>query len=239
MKEKRKLNIIQYAKETNIFIKTQYGSKISRSLHITGAAITISIFIVTGKLIMGMLSLSFFACANAFYSIGMIGAKSIALTGIRKACDKSKQYQYYLCSGTVLIFSSLLYILYSIRLFYSPMTGSYHMITALGIAAVTFTEVGLNIRGVIVTRHNTTLLIHAIKMINLSASLIALVLTQTALLSFTDNEADTVEISNANGIIGILMGTAAAVIGIYMIYRVKMLKNKDMLGDEEGKRTMV
>lgn len=233
MKDKRKINIIQYAKEISIFFKTQYGSKISRSLHITGAAITVSIFIVTGKLIMGMLSLSFFACANAFYSIGMIGAKSIALTGIRKALtgirkasDKSKQYHYYLCSGTVLLFSSLLYILYSIRLFYSPMTGSYHMIAALGIAAVTFTEIGLNIRGVIVTRHNNTLLIHAIKMINLSASLIALVLTQTALLSFTDNEADPVEISKANGIIGILMGTAAAVIGIYMICRVKMLKNK-------------
>ncbi|WOO36730.1 hypothetical protein R2R35_23550 [Anaerocolumna sp. AGMB13020] len=228
MKDKKKLNLIQYVKETNVFFKTQYGSNISRSLHLTGAAITVSFFIVAGKLFMGILSLSFFACANAFYSIGMIVAKSIALTGIRKASDINKQYQYFIYSSTVLICSSLLYILYSVRLFYSPMTASYHMIAALGIAAVTFTEVGLNIRGVIVTRYNNTLLLHAIKMINLSASFIALVLTQTALLSFTGNEADPVEISNANGLIGILMGTVAAFIGFSMLYRVRMLKNKEI-----------
>lgn len=78
----------------------------------------------------------------------------------------------------------------------------------------------------IVTRHNHTLLIHVIKMINLSSSLIAIVLTQTALLSFTNKEADSLEISKANGVIGILMGTVATLIGIYMIYRVKKLKNR-------------
>lgn len=100
---------------------------------------------------------------------------------------------------------------------------------AIGIAAVTFTEVGLNIRGVIITRHNHTLLIYVIKMINLSASLIAIVLTQTAILSFTSKEADSLEISKANGLIGLIMGTVTTLIGIYMIYRVKKLKKQDDL----------
>ncbi len=70
-------------------------------------------------------------------------------------------------------------------------------------------------------------------MINLSASLIALVLTQKALLSFANVEADSLEISNANGVIGILMGTVATLIGICMIYRVKKLKKQEDLLIEE------
>ena len=95
------------------------------------------------------------------------------------------------------------------------------MYVAISIATVTFAEIGLNIRGVIVTRHNHTLLIHAIKMINLSASLITLVLTQTALLSFTNIETNTLEISKGNGLIGILMGTVATLIGGYMIFKAR------------------
>jgi len=211
MKDKSYIKVIQYAKDTNDLFKNQYGSKMSRSLQITGAAATAGIFIAIGKLIMGILSLSFFTCANAFYSFGMIGAKSIALTGIRKAQDKQGQYQYCFFSGVVLLVTSLLYIIYSIRLFFIPITSSYNMYVAISIATVTFAEIGLNIRGVIVTRHNHTLLIHAIKMINLSASLITLVLTQTALLSFTNIETNTLEISKGNGLIGILMGTVATI----------------------------
>lgn len=224
MTYKKLKKAIQYAKDTSNLFTDLYGSKLSRSLHITGAATTAGTVIAIGKLVMGILSLSLVTCANAFYSFGMIGAKSIALIGIRKAQDKNEQYQYYFWSGAVLIVSSLVYIIYSIRLFFSPITNSYHMYVSIGIATITFTEIGLNIRGVIMTRHNQTLLIHAIKMINLSASLIALVLTQMALLSFPKKEVDFQEISRANGVTGLLMGTVATLIGIYMIYRVKKLK---------------
>ena len=229
MKDKSYAKVIQYAKDISDSFTNQYGSKISRSLHITGAAVTAGIFIAIGKLVMGILAMSFFACANAFYSFGMIGAKSVVLTGIRKAQNTKEQHQYYLFSGVVLSATSMLYIIYSIRLFFFPVTSSYDMNVAIGIAAVTFTEIGLSFRGVIVTRHNHTILIQAIKMINLSVSLIALVLTQTALLSFTNKEADTLEISKANGVIGILMGTVATLIGFYMIFRIKKLKRQSDL----------
>ncbi len=229
MKDKKHKKVIQYTKDTSVLFTKQYDSKMSRSLHITSAAATASTFIAIGKLIMGILSLSFFACANAFYTFGMVTAKCIALIGIKKAQDKNQQYKYYLCAGTVLILSSLLYIIYSIRLFFSPISSTYHMYIAIGIATVTFTEIGLNIRGVIVTRHNHTLLIHAIKMVNMSASLISLVITQTALLSFTNIDTDPLEISNANGVIGILMGSVATLVGIYMFCRVKKLKKQDEL----------
>ena len=233
MNDKKLKKAIQYAKDTSDLFTKLYGSKLGRSLHITGATATASTLIAMGKLIIGIMSLSLFTCVNAFYSFGMIGAKGIALTGIRKAQDRNKQYVYYFWSGAILIISSIVYMSYSIRLFFSPISSAYHSYVAIGIAAVTFTEIGLNIRGVTITRHNQTLLIHAIKMINLSGSLISLVLTQTALLSFTKNEADLLEISKANGEMGLLMGMVATLIGIYMICRVKKLKKQDDLPIDE------
>ena len=44
------------------------------------------------------------------------------------------------------------------------MVSHYDKYIGLGIAAFAFTELGLNIRGVIVERHNHTLLFHAIRM---------------------------------------------------------------------------
>lgn len=183
MKDKKLPNVYQRVKTTNNHFTAAYGRKVSRSLQMTGATITASTFFAIGKLAMGIIALSFFACANAFYSFGMIIAKGIALIGIHKANGSEEQCQYYSNSGVVLIISSLIYIIYSIRLFFSPISSYYDKYTAIIIAAVTFTEIGLGIRGVIVTKQNHILLIHAIKMINLSASIIALVLTQTALLS--------------------------------------------------------
>jgi hypothetical protein len=219
--------VFEYIIDISNVFTNQYGRKMGRSLHMTGAAATVSTFIAIGKLVMGIMSLSLFTCVNALYSFGMIGAKIITLTGIRKAQDKRELYQYYFWAGAVLIVSSLLYIIYSIRLFFSPITSSFHMYVAIGIAAVTFTEIVVNVRGVLITRKNHTILINAIKMINLSSSLIALVLTQTALLSFTNKEADLFEISKANGEIGVLMGTAATLIGIYMICKAMRVKKQD------------
>lgn len=229
MKDKKLNKAIEFAKDTNNLFTNQYGSKLSRSLSLTGASTTASMFIAIGKFILGVLALSFLTCANALYTLGMVVAKIVAIVGIRKAQTEKDQYPYYLWSGAILIVSSLVYIVYSIQLFFNPISSSYHMYVGIGIATVTFTEVGLNIRGVILTRHNHTLLFHAIKMINLSASFIALVLTQTALLSFTEIESDVLEIAKANGAIGIMMGILATVIGIYMICRIVKLKKRALV----------
>ncbi len=194
-----------------------YGKKHARSLAMTGAAAVGATLAATGKLIMGILALSFFACANAFYSFGMIGAKIIAMYGMQRAGNPKEQYRYYRMSGGILVLSSLIYILYSIRLFEHPIRNTYHEFLAIGIAAVTFSEIVINMRGVLKTRQKETLLVHAIKRINLSGALISLVLTQTALLSFTEKDTDLNRISRANGTIGILMGSISFVLGIMMM----------------------
>ena len=83
------------------------GVKKGRSLHITGASCLGNIIVGTGKLIMGIISLSFFTCVSAFYTFGMVAAKVVALAGILKEENSRAQYRYYKLSGLILVGSSV------------------------------------------------------------------------------------------------------------------------------------
>ena len=221
--------IFKVAKNAQSEIVEKFDQKDLRSLKMASASGAANLCVGTGKLVLGILSFSLFTCVSAFYTFGMVIAKCFALAGILKAKNRQEQYRYYFMSGIILIVASVLFITYSIRLFLRPEISVYDIYTALAIATFTFAELGINIRGVIVERHNHTPLFHAIKMINLASSLICLVLTQTAILSFSDTQ--THLHPTANGIIGITMGACATMIGILMIVRIrKMQKNlKDCL----------
>ena len=107
-------------------------------------------------------------------------------------------------------------------MYFHPACTAYHPYLAIGIAAVTFAEIGLNLRGVLVFRKNRSPLLHALKTINLAASLISLVLTQAAILSF----ADEVQNPASNGILGALMGTCAVLLGVYMLLRMRRITKR-------------
>lgn len=223
MEQKKKLTLLQTVQHLNSDLTERFPPNVRRSLKVTGASWAANILLGLGKLAMGILSVSFFLCVNAFYTFGMVIAKYFALKGILKAKDTREQYRYYTMSGAVLTGSSLVYIAYSVRLFFSPAADVYHMYIALAIAAFTFTELTVNIRGVILERRNHTSLVHAIKMINLASSLICLALTQTAILSFADTRVHLHPA--ANGLIGILTGSCAALLGVAMLVRIRRIQN--------------
>lgn len=223
----------QMLRNINNSLVERVGKSKSHSMKITGAACMGNLFVGIGKLVMGMLSLSFFICVSAFYTFGMVVAKACALGGLVKEKSPEEQYRYYKLSGMILIVTSVLYVIYSTRLLWYSMVSHYDKYMGLVIATFPFTELGLNIRGVIVERHNHTLLFHAIRMINLASSLICLVLTQTAILSFTHDSMPDYDPSVSNGFMGILMGTAATLIGCVMLWRVRKIKKKQ--GMEELK----
>lgn len=211
------------------------GKTAGRSLHITGASCLGNLAVGMGKLLMGILSLSFFTCASALYTFFMVTAKCFALAGIVKEEQAEGQFRYYRASGLILMGASMLYIIYSIRLFITPVQDQYDMNTALLIATFTFAELAINIRGVIIERHSHAPLIHAIKMINLASSMICLVLTQAALLSIaaTKNENH----STANGFIGVVMGSAALFLGAIMLVRIKKLQSMKESSKFHGQMT--
>ena len=85
----------------------------------------------------------------------------------------------------------------------------YGKIIAITIAAITFTEIGMNLRGVLKYRKAKLPVLHSIKTISLGTSLISLVLTQAAILAFADD----MQNPSANGMLGSLMGVVAAQLG--------------------------
>lgn len=210
----------------NLFIQAKNISR-KYSLHITGAACIGNFLVGTGKLAAGLISISFFTCVSAFYTYGMVIAKVCALKGIGK--DRQKQYAHYRLTGIILIAASILYAVYAARLLWYPEVSHYGMYVGLAIATFTFTEIGLNVRGVIIERKNKELLYYALKMVSLAASLISLVLTQTAILSFTHEDAAEYNPSFSNGIMGLLMGSVSTGIGVFMLLRVKKIQKKEEL----------
>lgn len=79
----------------------------------------------------------------------------------------------------------------------------------------------------LVNRKNKTPLLHAIKTINLAASLITLVLTQAAILSFAQGGDHD---PSVNALLGLVTGGCAVLLGVYMIWRIgrmEIQENKD------------
>ncbi|MFR8004585.1 MAG: hypothetical protein ACLU6E_02375 [Dysosmobacter welbionis] len=212
---------IDFVRASSHKIQSDYNASASRTLHLTALSGLGNILMGLFKIASGVLAFSIFTCVNGCYTLGMVLARYCALAGVVRTKDISRQYRYYRWSGIILIVASCLYIAYSIRMYFHPTYTTYHPYIAMGIATVTFVEIGLNLRGVLVFRKNRSPLLHALKTINLATSLISLVLTQAAILSF----ADEVQNPASNGILGALMGGCAVLLGVYMLLRMRRITN--------------
>lgn len=174
---------------------------------------------VVGKIIIGIFTASVFMYINALYSVGIGLTKFLFLRNYRITERIEEQRACYIRIGCILLVASCVYVLYSFRMILGASSMKYPQNVAIAIAAVTFAEIGLNIRGSIVAHRNDTPLVQALKLTNLASSLIALVLTQTALLSFTS----TADNSVPNGMIGILMGACSAGVGLFMVLHMRKI----------------
>lgn len=176
-----------------------------------------------GKIILGILTGSVFLAINSLYNAGMGLIRVFAIKTDRETGAggmppkeiKKRKYDFYMIAGGILMVCSAVYMIFSIRLFIGYTTMKYSMVAGIAIAAITFTEIGVAVRGIAVTRFDRRPVIEAIKLVNLACALISLVLTQTALLSFA-YEGDA---SFYNGISGMIFGAVAALIGLYMVAR--------------------
>ena len=214
---------VEFLKSSSREIHGSYSASASRTLHLTGLSGVGHILLGMGKIISGLLSLSVFVCVNGLYTLGMVLARYCALAGVIRTQDVRQQYAYYRRSGRILIAASVLYIFYSMWSFFHPREVSYHMYVALAIATFTFTEIGMNLYGMIANRKNRTPLLHAIKTINLAASLVSLVVTQSAILAFADQGYNPA----VNALMGMFSGTCAVLLGVFMLWRIERIQHKE------------
>ena len=78
--------------------------------------------------------------------------------------------------GFFVILSGILYITYSIYIITKHLNADYHMFVGILIAAITFTEIGTSIYGIIKNKNNLKYKIE--KQLNLCSAIISLSLTQ-------------------------------------------------------------
>lgn len=216
--------LLQKIKSSDSEMQQIVGEKKQKSLRLTWAACGANLLLGTGKLALGILSLSPFTCVSAFYTYGMVCAKLCALLGLGK--PESGQRAHYCLSAFILMIASVFFSIYSASLIVTPRVSHYHPYIAIGIAAFTFTEIGLNTRGMLIERKSNSLLLYVVKMESLASSLICLVLTQKALLSFT-YQGTMEDISRSNGAFGLLMGAIATLMGLWMLRRTRKQENQE------------
>lgn len=203
----------------------------------TRISITYNFILALSKIAMGLYNLSFFLCINAFYNLGIAFAKTVAIKGFKNShlYDTHRgygreAYKSYKQVGIILAVSAFIYILYSARLFVTKEQANYSNVTGITIALVTFTEIALATYGILTTSKENEPAINAIKMANLSSSLISLVLTQTAIMSFAYPIKNSTSLYN--GLSGVIFGGLAMLIGLYMISHMSRIlqgKNNDVI----------
>lgn len=203
-----------------------------RMVRFAKASVVVNALLAIGKICFGIFTSSLFVCVNAFYNVGMGLAKHYCLLGIDKSEDDRQQYKYYRIVGVIISLASLVYMIYSVRMFVGHKSSyQYSDGIAAAIAAITFTEIAVNAVGYRSSKKRKVPLLQAIKLTSLASSIISLVLTQTAIMSFAYGG----DASFANGLSGIAFGGCAAMIGLYMVIHAtaKMKKITEENPDEK------
>lgn len=171
------------------------------------------------KLVLAFVASSFFLGFNALFSFGLGTTRVFCLKNRHSNLEKQKRF--FKITGLMICVCSLIYILYSIRLFFVQETIRYGLITSIAIAAFTFFEFGLNIYDFIKYKNDFTPATHAIKFVSLCSTLTCFVLTQIALTTINSSTA-----GMWNGVLGVIIGVMCFGIGLYM--SLKRFKNSEI-----------
>lgn len=179
---------------------------------------------VFAKLVMSIVSFSFFIFSNALFSCGIGLARYTALQ--MKDKNKSEQRKLFRRAMLILAGSGLCYVIYSIRLFFGGSAGNYGMVMALSIACYTFAEFVLQIRELIKLKDSGDLEAKALRLISFSGIIVSFVLTQTAIMSFSQSGDHNV----SDGIAGIVFGGIVVIVGLIALLGSRSYKNNFISG---------
>ena len=171
-----------------------------------------NLFYFLFKILVGVYFNSWFLIAIAIYSLFIGYVKNNCSSGLRKNKENIKDIHAYIRGGVVLAISSVFYIVYSVFSIYYPSNFEYNMIIAIAIAAFATYSIAISIVGVCKTK-GKTMLIKEYKLTNFATAFNNLVLTQIALLSFSN----VVNSAFYNGLIGICVGVIILGIGLYLM----------------------
>lgn len=171
--------------------------------------ISINTLIGTFKIILGIV-LGSFLFINGIINILMSGAKLICIKGVHKHYYKFEKGNFFVL--LLVLFGGLEYLIYMLLLNFNIFTlNRFDMNIAILIAFVSFIEFSLAIFSTFKVKEKGRAFLD-LKIINLILSLQAIVLTETAILSFTSEN----NYQSYSSFSGILLGIFITLIGLIM-----------------------
>ncbi len=212
-------------------IRVLTGDPYQRKMYVAGLSIPATIVMAAWKTALVIIAPSAFLLINVIYALGVAGAKAVAFVSYRASRRQSddphdvalQQLRAYRSIAVIIVVLSILYVVSCLPLLFGgEKSERYDPVVAVIIATVTFVELVMSIAGAVVARRNKTLMVEAVRLTSLAGSLVLLVLTQTALMSFA-YEGDA---SRYNGFSGVLFGSCAALMGVYMLIRSRWLHSR-------------
>jgi hypothetical protein len=167
--------------------------------------------LAVGKIAVGIVSLSLFACVNGLYNAGVAFSKHFTLKNDRKSTEQD----YCRRVGLIIILTSLIYLVYCVYMVsWDKSNVDYGLIGGLTIATFAFTEIGMAVYGIIKARHTKDITLRVAKRINLVTALIAIVFTESALLGMSGVESAVAY----SGWTGTIVGTVSLIIGLQVVF---------------------
>lgn len=199
-----------------------------RNIYFSALAIPGHILIASSKAVILLFSFSAFMAANVLFTLGLAVIKLLIILAHRRQVRHGPTLnivQTYRTTGLLVLALAIVYSLSCLPLVFGVNTSDhYDKGVAVAIGLIAFVELVFSVHGLFASRKNNDILMEAVKLSNLAASLILLVLAQTALLSLTADtgvdpitHASSMDPSRYNGLTGVTLGTLAALIGLYML----------------------
>ena len=211
----------------HFFIKNNLGDFKTRNHKLAIVEMAINFSAAAFKIIAAFYISSYFLIVSSFYSLGIGLATQLFFRGVNRSnLIPTKEKKYVILMYATLLISSIIYSFYMIRQFYIEVAEfNYGMLISLGIAIVSFTELGIAIRGLIKSYHLRDSLLTARKVVTLVNGLVALVVTQSAVITYFIQDGSH-QIYNA--ILGLVMGSIAIVISVAMLVKHIFTENKPL-----------
>ena len=178
------------------------------------ASIVVQLVLAVGKVTLGGALDQPYVLAGALVNAGALVAKMTILLGTGADPRRGGHHSPYVRTGVVVLVTGLAYSACCLAAALEGTFSSYGRGVAIAIATSAFVELGAAAVGTLTARRLWTPLVQADKLVNLAGGLVALALTQVAILSFT---ADGSRTGTANAAFTVATGLAVAGIGAGMV----------------------
>lgn len=199
-----------------------------RTKVITFTTMVYNFFWAIGKILFGIFKMTYLYVLSGAYTLLLGFSKKIFITNHSKTTESINKETKSLVIGVLILIAGIAFAIYTGFFFIFPKEFQYGMIWSIAVAACSFVELGIAIFNLFRARRKKDILLESLRCCNFVSAMFAIVITQVAILSFTQTPNSAVY----NASTGIVAGVLAVVVGTILIINA-CNKNKQKLENED------